>query len=226
MRVLLLGGAAIIAVAAATVPLPWSVTDPSQLRPVTDGVTIALAAEVQRRADDRGVSGEYLAVQHRGRATTLQLLAAAALPQPRIERRGPPVTGSSVHPLVAATMSGLGIVPRHADATDIPVTVHVSGGVDSSALGAALYAFDVGTRLDVARGRRIVGVGRMVNGGHLVCSGAVAESIVAAAAERVDVVVVPTDCAEDATAAIPHDAQLEVIDANVLVGATDALLAQ
>lgn len=224
MRVLLLGGAAVVAVAAITVPLPWSVVDPAELRSVAGAVTIELDPELERPRGD-AVSGEYLVVQHRERATPLQLVVAALFPGGRIERPGPPAAPGAIHPLVAATMSGLGIVPRHADAADIPVTVHVEPGVDGGSLGAALYAFDVGTDLDVARGRRIAGLGRMLEGGHLLCSPGVPESVVAAARRGVDVVVVAAECAEDAAAAIPHDAQLEVLDAASLAGAADALVA-
>lgn len=225
MRVLLLlGGVAVVAVAAIAVPLPWSVVDPADLRSVAGAVTIELEPELERPAGDP-VSGEYLVVQHREQATALQLAGAALLPGGRIERSGPPVAPGAISPLVAATMSGLGIVARHADAADIPVTVRVDPGVDGASLGAALYAFDVGTDLDLAQGRRVVGLGRMLDGGHLACTTGVAESVVAAARQRVDVVVVPADCAEDAAAAIPHDSQVEVLDAASLAAAADALLA-
>ena len=226
MRVLLLAGAAVIAGAAAAVPLPWSVSSPSALLPVADAVAIELGPELARAGADRGVSGEYLVVQHRDGATTLQLLTAAVSPSSLITTGGPPASHQRVHPLVAATMSGLGIVPRYADVAEIPVQVQVDPRIEGSAAGAALHAFDLGNDLDVARGRRIVGLGRMLDGGDLTCTAGVGQSVIAAARQQVDVVVVPAECAADAVAALPPDERLEVLEAANLTVAADALLAQ
>lgn len=221
MRVLLVAGLVALGVAALVVPLPWAVVEPGRLVPVGSGVTIAVDPAL--RAPDP--SGEYLATPRRENAAALHLLLAAARPGVHIER-GRRAAPDSVHPVVAATMAGLGIVPRYADIAELPVTASVSGEVDARALGTVLHAFDRGNQQDVARGRRIAGIGRMLDGGELVCTSGMAESVVAAAAHDVDVVVVPTDCADAAVAAVPVDARLEVVDAEMLAGAAQVLLAR
>ena len=226
MRVLLVAGLVLIVAAAVVVPLPWSVVEPQRLQPVRQGVAIALDARLeQTRGDDRGpVTGSYLVVAHRERATAAHLLVAAVAPAAHVERGGPALSPREVHPLVAATMAGLGVVPRYADLSQLPVTARVGADVDPRSLGAVLYAFDVGAGQDLARNRRIAGLGRMLDGGDLVCTPGLAASVRAAAGAAIDVVVVPSDCAAEAAAALEPGAQLQLEHAVTLQGAAQALL--
>lgn len=226
MRLLLVAGFVLVLVAAFVVPLPWSVVEPQRLEAVHHGVTITLDAQLeQTRGDDQGpVSGEYLAVRHRPRVAAATLLMAAVAPGAHVERGGPALYPGAVHPLVAATMAGLGVVPRYADLSQLPVTAAVASGVDPRSLGAALYAFDVGAGQDLARGRRIAGIGRMLDGGDLVCTRGLAASVRAAAGSGVDVVVVPSDCADQAAEALGQGVGVQLEHAAALQGAAQVLL--
>ena len=221
--VLLIAGVAVVVVAAAVVPLPWSVSEPGTLVSAPAQVDIVLAPELARTAGGGEISGEYLTVRHRDRAGALQLLVAALAPAQRITRSAPDPAPGAVPPVVAATMAGLGIVPRYADVADLPVTADVAAGVDPRSLGVALHAFDVGTSQDVARGRRILGVGRLLDGGDVVCAPGAGAAARAAVEQRIDVIVVASECA----AQVRDDfaaAQVQVLDADFLPSAVQALL--
>lgn len=226
MRVLLVAGVVALVGAAIVVPLPWAVVEPQRLEPVGQRVTIIVDAQFeQMRGEDQGpVTGEYLAVRHRQRAPAVHLLVAAVAPGAHVDAGGPALSPGAVQPLVAATMAGLGVVPRYADLSQLPVTAHAAAGVDPRSLGAALYAFDVGADQDLARGRRIAGIGRMLDGGDLVCTAGTAASVRAAADAGVDVVVVPSDCADEAAQALGQGARVRLEHATALQGAAQALL--
>lgn len=220
MRVLAVGGVAVIVMAAVLVPLPWTVVHPEVFVPAADLVSIQIQPGPVR-GQDLAVSGEYLVVRQRRGAPFAWLLAALLDPGARVVRPGREPAGA-VDPVVAATMAGLGIVPRHADPSQLPVTAEVRGVADPHALGLALHAFDVGSTIDVARGRRILGLGRAEDGGALACAGPVSVALRAAAAD-IDVVVVPADCAAGATDALPPGAAVRVVEASLLGEAAQAL---
>jgi hypothetical protein len=226
MRIFLVVGVLVIVVGAVTVPLPWAVVADATFVSAAEVVTVTIDGELEAAAGpaDRELSGEYLAVRHRNRAPASALISAAVDGGSRVERSGDTTSPRGVDPAVTAAMAGLGIVPRYADISELPVSATVGAGVDPRSLGVALHAFDIGAAQDVAQGRRILGVGRVLDGGSLECTPGVAASVRAAAAQRVDVVVVPTDCAADATGAVPQGVDLVVLDAPVLVSAAEALL--
>jgi hypothetical protein len=226
MRVFAIVGAAVIALGAATVPLPWAVVEDTAFLPAADVTDITIEEELEQSgaAGDGGVSGEYLTVRHRDRAAAVRLLAAAVAPRARVERAGNTASPRGVDPVVTAVMAGVGIVPRYADVSELPVTAGVHGEADSRSLGVALYAFDVGSPLDVAQGRRVAGLGRVLDGGSLVCTPGVAASARAAAQQSVDVIVVPSECVTRAMNALPADTEVRVLHGPVLASAAEALL--
>jgi hypothetical protein len=226
MRVFATVGAVVIALGAATVPLPWAVVEDTAFVPAADVVDITIDPELERAgaAGDGSVAGEYLTVRHRDRAPALRLLAAAVAGRSRVERTGDTTSPRGVDPVVTAVMAGVGIVPRYADVSELPVTAAVHGEADSRSLGVALYAFDVGSPLDVAQGRRVAGLGRVLDGGSLVCTPGVAASARAAAEQGVDVIVVPSECVTRTLNALPQGTPVRVLHGPVLASAAEALL--
>lgn len=221
MRILALSGVAVIAAAALLVPLPWTVAHPGTLVPADTQITLQIDADTLR-GRDAAVTGQYLVSKQRPRAPLTVLVVAVLDPAARVVRpfRAP---AAAVDPVVAATMAGLGIVPRYADASQLPVTADVEDTADPFALGLALHAFDAGSPIDVARGRRILGVGSAGEDGRLFCTGDVAAAVRAAATTGVDVVVAPTGCSP-ASDVLPPAATLQVVEASQLVDAADALV--
>ena len=222
MRIVALSGVAVLAAAALLVPLPWTVAHPGTLVPAETQMTLQLDADTLR-GRDAAVAGQYLVSKQRPGAPLLALVVAVLDPAARVVRPVRAPAAAVVDPVVAATMAGLGIVPRYADASQLPVTADVEDTADPFALGLALHAFDVGSPIDIARGRRILGVGAAIDGGRLSCTGDVTAAVRAAAAADVDVVVVPAGC-PPANDALRPGGTLQVIEARRLGDAADALV--
>ena len=228
MRVFVIAGAALIVLAAAVVPLPWSVVEPASLVGAAEAVELSIDPQLDRVAGvtDRAVTGAYLTVRHHQRAAAARLLVALVDPGASVAPGGPVAPAGDVDPVVAATMAGLGIVPRFADLSELPVTARVADGVDPAALGVALHAFDVGSQLDLAAGRTILGLGRVTENGALRCPPGLSASLQAAVAGEIDIVLVPSGCAAQAADSMPDDARFALHDAGLLTDAADTLLAR
>ena len=146
MRVVVLGGAVVIAVAAFVVELPWGVVSPGTLVPASRAVEVDLAPDylAASRRGDPSVNGAYFTVADRERAPLASLVAAILSPALVVPARAD--DAATLHPLVAAAMGGIGVVPRHADPSDLPVTVELREGVSPHGLGLALHASTSGHR--------------------------------------------------------------------------------
>jgi PDZ domain-containing secreted protein len=223
MRVLVLGGAVMIAVAAFVVELPWGVVHPGTLVPASQLIDVELTPQylADTGRDDPAVTGEYLAVEHRDRAPLIDL-AAAALSPSSVVARSHPIAGVDL--LVIAGMRGVGVGPRHADRTDLPLTVRTLADVSGEDLALTLHAFDVGSTQDLAAGRRVLALGRVTDRGVLVCTHPIAAAVRAADAAGADLVLVPSECGDAAAAAVPAGATLPVITAPDLTTAVRRLL--
>jgi len=223
MRVLTVVGVAVLVVAAWVVPLPWAVVRPAELVTAAEVVTVDIDADYLAAAGgrDTAVSGTYLVTAEHERVPLIRLVTAAAAPGHHVVRPRRRPTGEDT--LVAATMAGLGVAPRHADPSEVPVTVRLTGPAAPDRLGLSLYAFDLGATVDLARGRRVLALGTVDARGLLQCASPIAETVRSAAEAGVDVVVVPTPCAGNARDAVPAGSSLQVLDAAQLIEAADAL---
>ena len=226
MRVLVLGGAVVIAVAAFVVELPWGVVKPGVLVPVSRVIEVELAPEYLAHTGrgDPAVTGEYVTVAYRDRASLASLATAVVSPS-SVVMRASPTSSAGANLLVVAAMRGIGVGPRHADRPDVPVAVRALQDVSTDDLALVLHAFDVGNPQDLSAGRRVLGLGRVTPRGTLACTHPVAAAVRAAAEAGVDLVLVPSACADDA-AVVPASVTLSVMDAPDLTTAIRRLLSR
>lgn len=228
MRALLGVAVAILGLAAWIVPLPLQVAWPGRVVPAQPQVTVAVSqqyvADASLRLDP--VSGEFFSVAQRTESSLAQVAAAAVAPSADVLAAPPRPQVALEQPGVIAAVLGLGLSPVRLEGAGLPVEVTVGGGVDAASVGVALLAFDETSSLDVARNRRVLGVGAMAADQQLICTGRVAPSVAAAQQAGLDVLVVPADCAPDLVGVETSRGDLTVIVAGTLIEAVDALLAQ
>lgn len=220
VAVLSMVAAAVVVLAGVFVPLPLVVAHQRALDPVDAAVTVSLSDEyVQTTGSDvQPVSGSYLAVRTKPDPNAFGALVAAAAPGQVVRPRAPVPTEPVRRPEVAAALSGLGISPLRMQGNALPVRVAVHG-VDPGALGVALQVFDAASALDVARGRMVVGVGRLGADDLLECATSVDAAVDAAVTAGADAIVAPQGCGR--TVSPPPD--LDLIEAATFTAAVNAL---
>lgn len=204
------------------VPLPLQVTHPARLVDAAEQVNVTVSPEFLEGAGIQlpPVSGAFLG-PHEDASPTLVGAAAAMLSSRRVLGRRPARPAATLErPEVVAAITGLGLSAVRVDAGAVPVAVTVGDGLEPASVAVALHLFDTTSTLDVARGRRVVAIGRMQADQQLVCPPAPAASIAAAQAEDADVVVVPSPCGDEASG----DTSVTVHAAGSLAEAVDLLV--
>lgn len=227
MRVVVGLSLVLLAAAAWVVPLPLAVAQPGRLVASRSQVTVEVS---QQYADDAAlrladVAGEYFAIRQQAGPSAAQVIAAAASRDTDVVAGTPPADDNLERPELVAAVIGLGLSPARLQGASLPLEVTVDEQVDAAATGVALFAFDATSALDVARGRRVLGLGAMAADQRLRCTSAVGPSVRAAQREAIDVLVVPADCAGELDG-VETAGNLTVVVAESLVEAVDALLAR
>ena len=218
MRLLVTVSGLVLCLAAALVPLPWSVVEPARLLPAAAVVDVRISEQFTADAgvQPAAVAGTFLGV-HEVSGASLARMVAAGFSRGRHVVRERAGGGSPLQrPEVVAAVLGLGVSPGRLEDTAVPVDVRLGRGLDPSSLGLLLHVFDATSQRDVARGRRVLGVGAVSDDQTLTCPARPTESVTAARREGVDVVVVPAACGLPAAD--------DVIVAASFVEAVDALL--
>jgi hypothetical protein len=149
----------------------------------------------------------------------LQVVTAAVSGSRRVLARRAPASTELQRPEVVAAVLGLGLSPTRLEGTPLPVTVRVAEPLHPASLGAVLHAFDSTSALDVAGGRRVLGIGAMAADQSLTCPAPPASSLAAAREAQIDIVLLPAACGP-----VAGPPQLRVVTVDTLTGAIDALL--
>ena len=218
MRAAMVTGIVVLVLAAVAAPLPLHVAQPARLVAADDVVDVTISEQFLADAGTRPgpVSGAYLGVAQVAGAPLVEVVRAG-LDSTREVVREP---GEQPQPLdrpgVVAAVIGLGLSPARVDRDAVPVTARVGDGLSARSVGAMLHIFDTTSALDLARGRRILGVGSMRPDQTLACPAPAGASVAAAQEADVDIVVVPAECGA-------VDASAPVVVAGSLLEAIDAL---
>lgn len=220
---MLLGGIAVVVVSAWVVPVSLTVSSPGRLVAVQELVTLSLSpAFVEAAASSpQPVTGQFLAPRDDTRPSLARVIAALAWPTHVVHGATPAPRDPVEQPATVAALLGLGLSPGRMQGTDLPVAVRVDARAEPASVGLLLHVFDAAAQRDVARGRRIAGIGVMDPDLALRCPRGADDSVAAAVAGGVEVIVVPSSCA--ATREVAPSAV--IVRASTFLEAVDALLA-
>ena len=218
----------VLALAAWIVPLPLQVAQPGRVVPAGPEVEVTIS---QQFATDAGlrpepVQGQFLAIRQAARPSVVRMLTSAMSSTHDVVPERSVAPRELSRPEVIAAVLGLGLSPARLEGTELPVSVEVGAGLDPASVGVGLLLFDSTSAVDVARGRRILGLGAVAADQRLSCPTEVVPSVAAAEAAQVDVVVVPFACAQEVTARGESDGELTIIVAETFVEAVEALIAE
>ena len=214
---------AVLLGAAWLVPLPFAVARPGELVAAGDVVSLTISEQFAQDAGLRPkpVRGAFLAVRTTGRAALAEVATAAISPAGDVLADRPRSALPLQQPETVAALVGLGISAVRMEGADLPLTVVVEDAVDPAAVAVALHLFDATAAQNVAKGRRVAGIGRMEVDQTFTCEADPAASVAAAVAAGADVVVVPTACADEVS-----DPGVAVLAAGSLTEAVAGLLEQ
>lgn len=223
MRAAMAVATAVLLAAAWLVPLPLAVARPAELVPAGDVVSLTISEQYVRDAGLRPkrVRGTFLAVRTTSGASLAQVMVAALAPAGDVRRQRERSTVTLEQPETVAALVGLGIAAVRMEGAELPLEVAVRDEVDPASVGVALHLFDATAAQNVAKGRRIAGIGRMEFDQTFICDADPVASVAAAAADGADIVVVPAACASDVV-----DPGVALLPAASLTEAVAGLLGQ